>query len=381
MSALEDRKQGVITAMTVVIVLFITVGVFVARYAWGLQGYAFTVFSAILAGISVLLAIVINNRFQPYLYHDNKQLSRLVYQVKLLEDERKKLSQAEAGKLKDEFLDFAQGHPEMESEVHRYLGDMAFAMRDSDEAMRQYSAAMELLSRNSDDYFYVINRRAAYMLRKGDFEEAFKEFKYVSQAKPLYSVGLAMMYEFGWGVECDLDEAYRLCEQSYKDGNENAVVSYSEVQWRRTHPVPEPDGYAKYMLKWFSQEGFMAGLDDLKQSAEAGYAPAQYELGVLFMEGRLGKNKGQEAFYWFKKGVDQKYLPAMHNLGFLIQMKCMDPVLGDVNKPVIPGTMLYKNRIRIASFYAGYQLILEAAKAGYGPSKYSVAHTKIPPEF
>ena len=378
MATLKERKGQVVTIMTVVIVLFITVLMFVARFAWGFQGYLLTLFGALLAGFSVLLALMMNRCFQPYLHHDNREFSPLVYQVKLLEEEKKTLSTEEANQLKTKFLDFVKKHPEMEAEVHRYMGDAAFALRDTDEALQQYAMAMDLLPHDSEDFIYMLNRRAACMLRKGDFEQAIDEFRYVSQVNPIYSVGLAMMYEFGWGVERDVDKACQLCEQSYKAGNDAAVVSYYEIQWRQTHPVPQPDGHAQYMLKWFSQEGFMAGLEDLKRSAEAGYAPSQYELGVLYMQGKLGKNKGQEAFEWFKKSADQKYLPSMHNLGFIIQIKCMDPVLGDVNKPVIPHTMLYKNKTRIASFYAGYQLILEAANAGYGPSKYTIEHTKKP---
>ena len=381
MDTKEKRKGLAITFMTMVVVLFIAVGIFVAHYVWGFQGYLLDLFGLLLAGFGVLIVLVMNHYAQPFLYHDNKKLSRLVYQVKLLEDERKTLTKEEADQLRDKFVDFAKNNPSMEAEVHRYMGDMAFALRYTDEAIEQYGIAMNLLPHDSEDYFFVLNRRAACTLRKGDFQQAYKEFSYVAQVKPMYSVGLAMLYEFGWGVERDVDKACQLCEQSYKAGNEAAVVSYYEILWRQNHSVPQPDGFAQYMLKWFSQEGFMAGLEDLKKSAEAGYAPAQYELGVLYMQGKLGKNKGQETFEWFKKGADQKYLPSMHNLGFIIQLKCMDPVRGDVNKPVIPHTMLYKNEIRIASFEAGYQLIVEAANAGYGPSKYTVEHTKIPPEL
>lgn len=331
--------------------------------------------------LTIILCVVtvwMTLKLQQYQFHENGQFSRIIYQMKRIEG-GKVVSPEKMAELKRQLIAVVEADPALEIEANRYLGDLAFATMETDEALRYYAEALNHVSPNTDEYFYLLNRSTAGLLRVGNYQVALKEFKYLAEIKPYYSIGLAAMYEFGWGVEPNLEEASRLYKQAMLEGNDLAVMNYYEVQWRISNSVPDTDndGYAEYMLKCHDQEGYKAGVPALTESAEAGYAPSQFELGTLYMQGNLGRNKQAEAFHWLRLGADQNYLPALHNLGFLVQMKCMDPIKGDINKPKIPGTFLYDDKVRWSSFESGMVLIRQAAEAGYPPSQHSLGATYL----
>jgi TPR repeat protein/uncharacterized protein YbaR (Trm112 family) len=69
-------------------------------------------------------------------------------------------------------------------------------------------------------------------------------------------------------------------------------------------------------LNYFSGNGirrdFYKGLDLLKESAKAGYAPAQYQLGVCYLQGQGFVVNYDEAFKWFSLAADQDYAPGLY---------------------------------------------------------------------
>lgn len=378
MATIQQKQHWGTSISTAVITLLFIIPFILFQFLWEGKFTKYGIWLAILIVIvAVPLVLWINHLLKPLLYHDNNQLSRLIYQVKLVES-GKEIGREKAANLKKQFLAFAKANPDLEGEAFRYLGDLAFAMRDTEEALRHYAEVLNRISPESEDYPYLINRSAAGLLRVGNFQIALKEFKYIADINPFYSVGLGAMYEFGWGVERDLKKSCLLYEQASRNGNDLAVINLYENRWRKEHSIPDSeDGYAVYMFKWHNQEGYKAGVPALTASAKAGYAPSQYELGTLFMEGKLGKNKQAEAFRWLRLGADQNYPPALHNLGFLVQMRCMDPVKGNINKPKIPGTLLYDDKVRWASYHAGNELIQQAAELGFAPSEHSVGCTLL----
>ena len=52
-----------------------------------------------------------------------------------------------------------------------------------------------------------------------------------------------------------------------------------------------------------------------KQSAEQGYAPAQYKLGVAYAYGEGVKKDLEQAKIWYKKSAEQGYSIAQRSLG------------------------------------------------------------------
>lgn len=334
------QKQSRLVAFTVVLAILLCTGA-VLLNSFVLRLDSSWIIYVIILFVVVPLIILMHVWMQRYMLHDNNKLSCLIYRVKLVEA-RKISDVGKINELKNKFLDFVKTNPELQGDAYRYLADLEFATFDTEAAMQHYSEALNRTPSDTDDYLYMINRRATGLMRLGSYQAALKDYEYVAQNNPFYSREYAMIYEFGWGVERDLEKSCQLYEQAARHGNDLAVVNLYENRWRMAHPVPSADGYAEYMKKCFSQEGYMAGVPELTASAEAGYAPSQYELGTLFKEGLLGANKRAEAFTWLKRGADQHYLPAMHNLGFL------------------------------EDYNVGMAIILEAAEQGYAPSQHSI---------
>jgi TPR repeat protein len=54
-----------------------------------------------------------------------------------------------------------------------------------------------------------------------------------------------------------------------------------------------------------------------RKSAEQGYAPGQYNLGVMHLEGSGTAKDAGEALKWFLKAAEQRHLGAMNNLAAL----------------------------------------------------------------
>lgn len=61
---------------------------------------------------------------------------------------------------------------------------------------------------------------------------------------------------------------------------------------------------------------FSGDIDQLKASAEAGDAEAQFKLGVLYEKGRGVKRDQAQAFYWYGKAAAQGCAKAQTNLGY-----------------------------------------------------------------
>jgi TPR repeat protein len=84
---------------------------------------------------------------------------------------------------------------------------------------------------------------------------------------------------------------------------------------------------AKFKLSGFYakglgvQQNLQEGSRLLRESAEQGYAVAQYDLGVISRRGTGAKygipQSDTEAMRWYRLAAAQGYTPAMNNMGFL----------------------------------------------------------------
>ena len=68
-----------------------------------------------------------------------------------------------------------------------------------------------------------------------------------------------------------------------------------------------------------NQETPVKSFEYFKESAEQGYAPAQYNLGVYYQYGTGIKIDLNKAFIWYKKSAEQGYPSAQNNLGVAYQ--------------------------------------------------------------
>jgi TPR repeat protein len=52
------------------------------------------------------------------------------------------------------------------------------------------------------------------------------------------------------------------------------------------------------------------------KAAEQDFAPAQFNLGVMYYEGRVVRRDNAEALKWYRLAAEQDFAPAQFNLGF-----------------------------------------------------------------
>ena len=95
--------------------------------------------------------------------------------------------------------------------------------------------------------------------------------------------------------------------------NENFGKAYRI--WR---PLSEKDyAPAQYNLGLMYGKGLPKDLGWYQKAAEGGLAIAQYKVGMAFLQGRgIGRNYS-DAVVWLQKSADQNYVKAMHNLGVM----------------------------------------------------------------
>jgi TPR repeat protein len=80
----------------------------------------------------------------------------------------------------------------------------------------------------------------------------------------------------------------------------------------QTFAGPYEDGIAAYDRGDYANAARL-----MKIPAQQGYAPAQFNLGVMYFKGLGIPQDYAEAFRWYKMAAQQGYAPAQYNLGVM----------------------------------------------------------------
>ena len=122
----------------------------------------------------------------------------------------------------------------------------------------------------------------------------------LEQLRPLAREGnpdannlLGQMYENGWGVEADEEEAARLYRIGANQGHLDSVTS----------------------LRGLQNKAFAVEYSQLLPLAEAGNSEAQNRVGEMLEFGQGVDRDKQSAFEWYQRAADQGEVSAWHNLG------------------------------------------------------------------
>ena len=67
----------------------------------------------------------------------------------------------------------------------------------------------------------------------------------------------------------------------------------------------------------FSKQNYTEAFKYCKKSAEQGHEEAQFNLGVMYEDGRGVKQDYFKAFEWYQKAAEKGYADAQFNLGFM----------------------------------------------------------------
>ena len=112
---------------------------------------------------------------------------------------------------------------------------------------------------------------------------------------------LGRLYEFGWGVTKDYEEAVRWYRLAAEQGNAPAQYSLW-VMYYNGEGVPQDRAEA---VRW------------LRLAAEQGHASAQYNLAGMYDDGEGVPLNDQEAVHWYRLAAKQGHASAQNNLAWL----------------------------------------------------------------
>ncbi|KGK43062.1 hypothetical protein LH51_02885 [Nitrincola sp. A-D6] len=104
---------------------------------------------------------------------------------------------------------------------------------------------------------------------------------------------LGQMYENGWGVEADEEEAARLYRIGANQGHMDSITNLRALQ----------------------NKAFAVELNQQLPLAEAGNSEAQNRVGEMLEFGQGIERDKHEAFIWYQRAADQGEVSAWHNLG------------------------------------------------------------------
>ena len=117
------------------------------------------------------------------------------------------------------------------------------------------------------------------------------------------------------------------------------------------HAAGFTDGYDAYR-----NGEYLKALDDWLPLAQGGDAKAQFNVGVLYSEGRGVDRNMAEAMAWWTKAAKQGHVRAAHNLGLAL----------------IAGEPAINGRLREPSYSEAAKWLRMAAEAGYANSLYTL---------
>ena len=128
-------------------------------------------------------------------------------------------------------------------------------------------------------------------------------------------------------------------------------------------------------------------IENLKQNAEQGDAPAQYELARVYYDGKGTEKDLKLAFSWYKKSADQGYVPAQYGLALMYYngegtKKDMEFAFSWYKESAEQGDTLAQNGLA-GMYYRGegtekdlklaFDWVKKSADQGYAPAQYALA--------
>lgn len=131
-------------------------------------------------------------------------------------------------------------------------------------------------------------------LDEQNYSEALNELTALEkEGDPAALNMLGKMYENGWGVDADAEQAKLYYERGARQGDLESVNS----------------------LRALKNKAFKKEFDSLLPEAEAGDASAQNRIGEMYEFGQGVDRDPDSAFSWYQKAAEQGNLTAWHNLG------------------------------------------------------------------
>ena len=156
------------------------------------------------------------------------------------------------------------------------------------------------LPRKAEDLYAKANEH--YNAKR--YDEALPLMKEAAEmGEPDALCGLALMYEYGRGVEKDLKASVALFREAAEKGAARGQFNLGFVYY---HGRGVEKDYNQAFL-WY------------RKAAEQGHPRAQNELGDLYYYGRGVLGDDGQAAHWYRKAAEQGYAQAQYNYGYLLE--------------------------------------------------------------
>jgi TPR repeat protein len=153
--------------------------------------------------------------------------------------------------------------------------------------------------------------------QRKDYKESVRLYQLSAElgnAEAQYNLGL--MYYNGQGVQKDYKESVRLYQLSAELGNAEAQYNLGLMYYNGQGVQQD----YKETFKWYrlsAKQGNAKALKWYRLSAEQGDVSAQYDLGVMYEEGRGVPKDFKEAVKWSKLAADQGNALTQNNLSYM----------------------------------------------------------------
>ena len=173
-------------------------------------------------------------------------------------------------------------------------------------------------------------KQALYWLNKA-FTEGKNSIKYQAESN------LAIMYEFGQGIEQDYKKAFELYKESAENGDSFAQCrlgimfeegrgiekDYEKAMYWYKKAAEQNDPEGQCFIADLYKDGigvkqdYKKALEWYKKSAEQNYSTAQVQIGIIYEAGWGVKKDYKKAMYWYKKSADNGNNIAQQSMGYL----------------------------------------------------------------
>ncbi len=272
------------------------------------------------------------------------------------------------------FEDIIKNNPEEAGVCYMYLSEIYRAqLADNKEDQEIYYnyllKADELLSINdkypSQKYNIKYNLGLCYYYGyhvAKDYDKAYAYFEEAYGYEKRYGVSLAEIYLFGYGRDIDYKKAIMFYKEAMIAGNPSVSwVHFFELMYMIDQAylnVLNKDAYDCYSRARSLTYNTKEGMENLKKSAEMGYAPAMFELGTFFYSQPTAEFTQEVAENWIYKAYELEYAPAIYNMGAFTLTKCKNPSKLNPN--------YYKY------YKEGKELFEKSADAGFPQGQYTI---------
>lgn len=262
-----------------------------------------------------------------------------------------------------------------------YRGVANPALRNFPTAVSYLQEALTLM--DDEDNFYrglALNDIGICYMRPStmhNMEVARRNFLQASRYDRKYTVSLARMSLFGWGVPMDYFLAlcfYDIATRAGWDGgmeNYSYMVNVLNQDERGELDTLAMRGLEKAYFYWQVSDQPQRALSSMTMSAEMGLLTAQFEMGLMLRTGDNYMNTNvdddDEAWRWFRRSADQGYAPGVTELARLCWLHTMDTAQGNIFEKGANGK--YSSRAYDQVFKECTKMLMRVATAGYPPAE------------